>query len=290
MSARAMFSCRITSITQKRRLVPFCRRRCAIICKVGEDRIVFLGTAGARVMVASQILASGGLWLSLSGTEILLDPGPGTLVQATKRKLKATNLEGIILSHKHLDHAADVNTMIEAMTVGGLRRKGVLFAPRDALEDDPVVLHYVREYLERIEILSQGGTYQLGAVHFETPIRHHHGVETYGLIFTTPGYSISFVADTKYFDELCAHYKSDLLILNVAMLDLRRPLDHLSVPDAARLIEELRPKVAILTHFGMTMWRAKPWEIAARLSDELGTRVIAARDGMKFDLAQLEGG
>jgi hypothetical protein len=40
----------------------------------------------------------------------------------------------------------------------------------------------------------------------------------------------------------------------------------------------------------MTMWRAKPWEIAARLSDELGTRVIAARDGMNFDLAQLEGG
>ena len=249
-----------------------------------------MGTAGARIMVASQILASGGLWLSLGGTEVLLDPGPGTLVQATKRKLKATNLKGIILSHKHLDHAADVNVMIEAMTTGGLRRHGTLFAPEDALEGDPIVMRYIREYLERIEILSEGGTYQLGDIHFETPIRHHHPVETYGLIFRTPKYSISFIADTRYFDELCNHYQGDLLILNVAMLDSGRPFDHLSVPDAAKLIKELRPKVAIITHFGMTMWRAKPWEIAARLSAESGIRVISARDGMNFDLTQLETG
>ena len=40
-----------------------------------SDIITFLGTAGARIMVATQILASGGLWLNLSGTEILVDPG-----------------------------------------------------------------------------------------------------------------------------------------------------------------------------------------------------------------------
>jgi hypothetical protein len=47
-------------------------------------------------------------------------------------------------------------------------------------------------------------------------------------------------------------------------------------------------KIAILTHFGMTMWRAKPWELAKKLSEETGISVIAARDGLKFDLAQLE--
>jgi hypothetical protein len=61
------------------------------------------------------------------------------------------------------------------------------------------------------------------------------------------------------------------------------------VPDAELIIKELKPKVAILTHFGMSVWRAKPWEIAAQLSEKTGVRVLAARDGMKFDLAQLEG-
>ena len=66
------------------------------------------------------------------------------------------------------------------------------------------------------------------------------------------------------------------------------PYDHLSVPDAREVINRLKPKVAILTHFGMTMWQAMPWEVGSKLSHETGIRVIAARDGMKFDPAQLD--
>jgi len=249
--------------------------------------ITFLGTAGARIMVASQILASGGLWFDFGGTEILLDPGPGTIVQTARRKLKATKLKAIILSHKHLDHSGDVNIMIEAMTEGGFRPGGVLFAPRDALDNDPVVLQYVRPFLERIEILQEGGSYHVDGVSFHTPLRHHHPVETYGIVFNAGNHTISCLVDTRYFDELCQHYKADLLILNVVRLEPGGPFDHLSVPDAGEIIKNLKPKVAILNHFGMTMWRAKPWEVAQRLSEETGVRVIAARDGMRFDLAEL---
>src|SRR4030043_496857 len=105
-----------------------------------EDIITFLGTGGARFMIISQLLASGGLWLSLNGTEILLDPGPGCIVQSTKRKLRADKLSAIILSHRHLDHSADVNIMVEAMTNGGFRQHGWLFAPADALKDRPITL------------------------------------------------------------------------------------------------------------------------------------------------------
>lgn len=255
---------------------------------MSEDKITFLGTAGARVMVANQILASGGLWLELGGVEILLDPGPGTLVQAARRKLRASKLQAIVLSHRHLDHSADVNIMIEAMTEGGLKRRGALFAPRDALEEDAVILHYLRSYLERIEILEEGKSYSIGEVSFHTPIRHHHPVETYGVIFETPRHAISCLVDTRFFEGLCRHYKGDLLILNVVRFEPGGPYDHLSAPEAGEIIKEVRPKVAILTHFGMTMWRAKPWEVARRLAEETGVRVIAARDGMTFHLADLD--
>ncbi|MBE9501861.1 MAG: MBL fold metallo-hydrolase [Dehalococcoidia bacterium] len=252
------------------------------------DRLTFLGTAGARLMVASQILASGGLWLELAGTQILLDPGPGTLVQAARRKLRASKLDAIVLSHRHLDHSADVNVMIEAMTDGGLRRRGTLFAPRDALEDDPVILHYLRSYLDNIEILEEGKSYNIGEVTLKTPIRHRHAGETYGVIFASPRHTISCIVDTRFFPELCSHYQGDLVIVNVVRLEPGHPFDHLSAPEAGEIIKEIKPKVAILTHFGMTMWRAKPWEVARRLSEETGVRVIAARDGMKFDLAELD--
>ena len=266
------------------------------------DTITFLGTGGARFMMINQFLASGGLWLNLNGTEILVDPGPGCIVQATKRKLKAENLSAIIVSHRHLDHSADVNIMVEAMTQGGFKRHGWLFAPADALEDEPIIFSYLKNRLTGVEILEAGKSYSVGNISFTTPVRHIHLVETYGMVFRTPEHTFSYIADTRYFDDLPEHYGGELLIINVVFLEPRptidsratsinfksMPFDHLSVPDAEHIINELKPKVAILTHFGMSMWRAKPWEIAQQLSEKTGVKVLAGRDGMKFDLSQLD--
>lgn len=253
-----------------------------------SNTITFLGTGGARIMVATQILASGGLWLSLNGTEILVDPGPGCIVQSTKRKLRADKLSAIILSHRHLDHSGDANVMIEAMTQGGFKPHGWFFTPADALDNEPVMFSYLKDYLDGIEILQAGKSYTIGNASFTTPIRHIHPVETYGVIFQTGGHSFSYIADTRYFEDLPRIYASELLIINVVFVQDNPPADHLTVSDVSRIITEIKPKAAILTHFGMGMWRAKPWEIAQRLSQQTGIRVIAARDGMRFDLSQLD--
>ena len=255
-----------------------------------RNTITFLGTGGARIVVANQILASGGLWLNLDDTEILIDPGPGCIVQSTKRKLKADRLSAIILSHRHLDHSGDINIMAEAMTQGGFKHRGWLFTPADALEGEPVIFSYLKNYLEGIEILQEGKSYSIGNISFTTPIRHIHPVETYGMLFRTHEHTFSYIADSRYFDGLCASYGGELVIINVVFLEPRPTIDHLSVPDAKRIITEIKPKAAILTHFGTPMWQAKPWKIAQRLSQETGVRVISARDGMRFDLAQLNDG
>lgn len=252
--------------------------------------LTFLGTAGARIMVSKQLLASGGIWMDLAGQQILLDPGPGCLVQATKRKLDAAKLSAIILSHRHIDHSNDVNIMIEAMTGGGFQKRGLVFAPADALEGDPVILKYVRSFLEDIITLTAGGTYQIGDISFTTPIRHQHGAETYGIIFQLPGLTFSYIADTRYFPELARAYRGDILLINVVRLEAGHPFDHLSLVDVRTIITEIRPKAAVLTHFGMNMWRAHPWELAEKLSQETGIKVVAARDGMNLDLVALASG
>jgi len=239
------------------------------------------------VVVANQILASGGLWLNLAGSQILVDPGPGCIVQSTKRKLRAEKLSAIILSHRHLDHSADVNIMIEAMAQSGFRQHGWLFAPADAMGNEPVIFSYLKSYLEGIEVLQEGKSYSIGNVSFSTPIRHIHPVETYGMLFKTAEHTLSYIADSRYFDGLCQSYGGELIIINVVFLEAGRPFDHLSVPEAKQIITKLKPKVAILTHFGASMWRAKPWQIAQQLSQETGIRVLAARDGMKFELNEL---
>jgi len=240
-------------------------------------------------MVTKQYAASGGLWLNISGEEILIDPGPGSLVQSTNRKLHAERLSAIILSHRHIDHSTDINIMIEAMTGGGFHKRGTVFAPADALNHEPVIYSYLRDFPEHIEVLEEGKSYTIGPVSFTTPIRHQHSVETYGMFFHTAGHTFSYVADSRYFEGLSQHYRSELIILNVVLLEERPHIAHLSIPDARRIITDVKPKVALLTHFGTRIWQAKPWEIAQQLSLETGVRVVAAHDGMSFDLSELEG-
>lgn len=259
-----------------------------------KDELRFLGTAGARFVMITQIRSSAGTVLSLNGTNVLIDPGPGTLVRfaSSKPKLNPAKLHAIILTHKHLDHSNDVNVMIEAMTEGGFKHRGVLLCPNDALADegDAVVLNYYKGLLERVEVLKEGGLYSVGEIEINTPKRHVHGVETYGLNIRLMGEEetkLSFLVDTRYFSGLENYYDGKALVLNVVMYQRREGVDHLCVEDAKKIIEARRPKVAILTHFGMTMLRNKPWEIAKQLSEETGVEVIAARDGLRFDLGTL---
>jgi ribonuclease BN (tRNA processing enzyme) len=254
-----------------------------------DDSITFLGTGGARFMVAHQVLASGGLWLSLAGKNILLDPGPGCIVQVNKRELKPETLDAVVLSHRHLDHSGDTNVMIEAMTGGGFRGHGEFFAPADAFGPEPVMFSYLRKFLSKVTTLEEGGKYDLDGVSFETPLRHRHPVETYGIIFRSGGRSLAYITDTRYFDRLAEVYQANLLIINVVLTEPRPTVDHLTLDDAEKIIATVRPGAALLTHFGMNVWRAHPWEAAEKMTLRTGVRVIAARDGMVFRLADLDG-
>ena len=249
-----------------------------------KDTITFLGTGGARFTVAKQLLATGGVWMNLAGEQILMDPGPGSLVYAIKLGCDPTKLSAIILSHKHLDHSVDINVMIEAMTEGGWKKRGDVYAPADAFENGAVILPYLQGCPEKVDLLEEGKHYAVGDVKFSTPVKHIHRVETYGFVFETPKHKFSWITDTKIFDSLASHYHADLVIINVLCLEHRVHVDHLSLGDAVNLIKEIKPRTAILTHFGITMWKTKPWEMEKELSDDTGVRVIAARDGMVLDL------
>jgi ribonuclease BN (tRNA processing enzyme) len=253
-----------------------------------ENTLTFLGTAGARVMVANQIQASGGIWLNLNDSEVLIDPGPGSIVQSTKRKLKAYKLKAIILSHRHLDHSGDMNIMVEAMTQGGFQPHGKIFLPADALGPEPVLFSYLKEYLDGVEVLQEGKSYSIDGINFSTPLRHIHPVETYGLKFAVGEHSFSYIADTRYFDKLIEIYQSELIIINVVFIENHFKVDHLALADAERIISGIKPKAAILSHYGMSIWKARPWEVAEQLAQKTGIRVIAARDGMVFNLNELE--
>lgn len=238
-------------------------------------------------MALRQMRATGGLWLNYRKTNLYIDPGPGAIVRirSSKGHYDPAALDGIIITHKHMDHTNDINILIESMTEGGFKKRGTLFCPEDALTGDPVVFNFARKYLENIVILREGKEYAIGDIIFRTPVRHKHPVETYGLYFDLSE-TIGIIADTRFFPELTSHYRADHLIINVLRLkaiENHEIIEHLAFVDAKAIIETVRPKTAILTHFGMHIIREKPWLLAKKLAKETGVNVIAARDGMKWE-------
>jgi phosphoribosyl 1,2-cyclic phosphodiesterase len=252
--------------------------------------ILFLGSGGARFVVARQLRASGGMWMRFGATQIHVDPGPGALVRALSHvpPCNPRELDAIVLSHKHLDHSGDVNVIIEAMTSGGFRRRGAVLAPSDAFDDGPVVLPYVRRFVDRIEMLEpNSGPYRIGEVELVTSMRHIHAVQTQGLHFSHGGIRVAYVPCGKYFEGLAADYarhRPDVLVTNVLRYRDDLNVDHLTWPDACRIVAEVRPKVAVFQHFGTKMLEADPPKLARQIEDELGLRAIAAYDGMLLDL------
>ncbi|HLH71035.1 MAG TPA: MBL fold metallo-hydrolase [Candidatus Dormibacteraeota bacterium] len=247
-----------------------------------------MGTAGARFMVMRQVAASGGLYLQEGATRLAMDPGPGAVVQYARQQIDLAQLDGILLSHRHLDHCGDVNVMIEGMTEGGFRPRGTLFCPGDALDDDPVVLRYLRHFPQCLVRLQPQTRYHLGDLHFATTRRHVHGVETYGFLFGIDSDggrpALGWVTDSKYYEDIAEDHQAEVMLIHTVLAHSRPELPHLGLDDAERIIAEARPRLAIITHFGTTVWRARPQEVADQLSQRTGVEVRAARDGMSIEL------
>ncbi len=239
------------------------------------------------MVVLNQLRRSGGFWLKLDGVNILQDPGPGSLVMVHQLRFKPRNLDAIILSHRHIDHSNDVNVMVEAMTMGGFQPRGRLIVPSDCLNSDPVVLQYVRPFVEITEI-KKDIEISLGSIKIDFPIQNKHPVETYGMTYKFSSGKLGYIPDTEYFPELSATYRGvDFLILNVVRMKTDKKIRHLNMDDAAALINEIKPKLAILTHFGLQVLKSSPELQARNISEKTGVDVRAAYDGMNINFEEM---
>jgi ribonuclease BN (tRNA processing enzyme) len=256
--------------------------------RAGTDEIVFLGTGGARYVIAKQLRATGGMLFRIGGRNVLVDPGPESLYRLLTYlpEFNPERIDAIILTHKHIDHSGDVNVYLDVMTKGGNNRRGLLLAPSDAFGEDGVIHRYLLGFLDETIIIRKDLLFRLGDLQFLFPIRHEHRVETYGFRLSYKEHTISYITDTKYFPELISAYGADVIVMNLIKLGPSE-IDHLSVDDCAEIISGIKPKVAIITHFGMTMLRTGPWNVARQLKERTGITVLAAEDGKHYTIEKL---
>jgi len=250
---------------------------------MNNAKIIFLGSGGGRKVTASQARATGGFVVQTNDEQIHVDPGPGALVRAAQFGVDVKNTTIILVSHFHVDHSNDANALVDAITFGGKEKHGVLITG-DGCEDYNLT-NFHKNTIEKYVHLKHGEKTQIGEVWIEATKTFGHGIGNVGYKIITPEFVLGYTSDTSFFPELVDEFKGcNVMVINVLKPKGSSIFSHMNSDDVVELLKGVKPKMAILQHFGRSMIEAGPASEAGEIQGKSFVKTIAAQDGLVIDI------
>jgi len=253
--------------------------------------LVFIGTGGGRFAMITQKRRTGGIRILSESLNMHLDPGPGALVYSLEMGLDPQKIGAILVSHSHPDHANDAEVLIEAMSHGTKKKRGLLAAARSVLFGNDVceqsISNYHQRMPERIVDLRVGTKFDVEDLEVQAVKAEHSDPDAVGLRFRNRDYGdFAYTSDSEYFDGIQGFYEGVRLLLLCVLRPSGKPWKgHMTTDDALKIVEATKPEMAIITHFGMEMIFRARME-AKIIEKEAGIPTKPAVDGMRVTLGE----
>ncbi|MEM3549684.1 MAG: MBL fold metallo-hydrolase [Candidatus Bathyarchaeia archaeon] len=254
--------------------------------------IIFLGTGGGRFTTITQKRRTAGIRIIDENINLHLDPGPGALVYSVNEGLDPQKINAIFVSHAHPDHYTDAEVLIEAMTRGMTKKRGVLAASKSVLRGnkicEPSISNYHQQMLEQLIEAVPNLKFQVAEILVYVAEARHTDPDAVGFRFETKGWGdFAYTSDTEYFKGIGKYYEGVRLLMLCVMRPAGKPWEgHMTTDDAIKIIEETRPEQAILTHLGMQMIFTGPTKEAKLIEEKTGVPTVAATDGMQITFGE----
>jgi len=247
--------------------------------------IIFLGTAGSSAVMNKQLRASGGIILVVQDLQFHIDPGPGALNKAKEFGVNLNHNTAVLVSHHHLNHCNDLNVVVEAMTHGGLEHRGIVLGSKSVFQptenSHPFLTRYHQNQLDKVIPMDKNHKVGIELVEINSLSAEHTDPSALGFKFYGPKFTLSYSGDTNYNQKIVEEMSgSDIVILNVPYPGNKGAGLNLDTASAIKIISQVRPKLAILTHFGLEMLKADPLVEAREVQRITGVQTIAAKDGL----------
>ena len=248
------------------------------------NKLIFLGTGGGKNVMFRQVRKTGGIYIMLDGNEIILDPGPGSLVNARLLKLKPENFSIALLSHNHPDHNTDINVYLDGM------KNPVLIAEKSCLKPSkeyyPCVSKYHQELAKTVVAVPDK---KINVNNLEIiPVKAEHYAPCTGFRINGSS-SIGYAANGTYYKGQEKYFDGcDVLILDILVPLGKEPMKgkHMGTGQAAELVSRMKnkPGLVIIQHFSFWMLRSSVHAQAQYIEKKTGVRTLAAEDFMEVDL------
>lgn len=254
-----------------------------------QSQIIFLGTAGDAFVLSKQDRIAGGFIVQTENAQLHVNPGPGAFLAASLAKINLQKTTAVIATDNAFIHTHDIPALIEAMTLGTFDTKGLLLAPKSALEEtDPKNLPKIqKKYQEAVEktiILQDETRVECNGVQIQTVKIKNSDPSAVGLKIVTKDFSLGYTGKTKYTTKLKDAFNDvEIIIIELTFLNEEKKEDGLCLEEVKKLIEEIKPQLAVLTGFGVSVLKEDILELTRSLYKQTGVQVIAAKEGFSFD-------
>lgn len=255
-------------------------------------QLIFVGTGGGRFATLTQKRRTGGIRIVSENLHIHLDPGPGALIYSLNMKLNPQKVKALLVSHCHPDHYSDAEIFVEAMTRGMIRRRGILAAPRSVLRGNevcgPAISKYHQQIPEKVVEMKPGVSFSIDDMQVVAGKARHTDIDTVGYRLKTRDVGdIGYTSDTEYFEGIGKSYEGARVLVLCVMRPSGEPWKgHMTPEDAAKIVEEVGPEVAVATHFGMKMIFRGPTREVKLIEEKTGVPTLAASDGMRISIGE----
>lgn len=251
--------------------------------------ITCIGNAGgADSLVRGR--PTGGMLIRGGGRTMVVDPGNNSLSFLVGCGFNPYDVTDVLASHAHNDHVGDLSAMISAavnLGLGGPTDSHILACPSLVDYNNPTAtcsgfmlptyawqgkvhaLFWKPMKMRRFDgamILSEPKVTINDAIAVSATKAQHAQIKVTGFIIDTPFGRIGYTSDTEYFPELKTWYEDvQVLWMNINTLALNSMDDlelvpkhsnlepihnHLGYLGVCSLIEEVHPKVVVVSHLG----------------------------------------
>jgi phosphoribosyl 1,2-cyclic phosphodiesterase len=259
---------------------------------MAELELVFLGTGGGRFATITQKRRTGGIRFLSKSLNMHLDPGPGALIYSLETGLNPQKITAVLVSHRHPDHYTNAEILIEAMTRGMLKKRGTVAAPHSVLfgneETGPAISRYHQKMPEKVIEVKPGVVFHVGDKRIVATEAKHTDIDAVGFRFETPEVGdIGYTSDTEYFEGVGKAYEGVRLLILCVMRPSGNPwMGHMTPEDAIKIVEKVKPEMAVATHFGMKMIFSGPNRQVKLIQEKTGVPTLAASDGMRLRVGE----
>jgi ribonuclease BN (tRNA processing enzyme) len=227
--------------------------------------------------------ATSGYLLEHNDTKLLLDCGSGVL-SCVQKYCDVNDLDGIVLSHYHHDHFADIGPFQYARIInkgmGKHKKKCTIYGHQ---EDTASFNKLAYKDLVNSYAYEEGKPLHIGSFTF-TFKKTHHPVPCYAMKVECEGIAIVYTADSSYFEGLADFARgSDLVIAECSGYknDHVGQYGHMNSTDIGKLARVSDVKQIVLSHLPH---HGNHKKLKKEVEEEYCGEVIIAKSGLTFIL------